>query len=115
MVPNGRVSRGVDITWMEPAKRIELRYNLSGVTMRSIPSHAGRALAALGPLTTAVPQNLRVALMVPGSTVLNIECPARQLPESACAAGRPPRIGVKGTLDHDKAVIVVQFDVPRPQ
>jgi hypothetical protein len=115
IVPNGRVSRGTNIAWMAPAKRIELRYNLRGVTVRSIPSRAGRAVAAIGPLVTAVPQDLRVAMMVPGSTVLNIECPARQLPESACSLGRQPRIRVKGTLDHNKAIIVVQFDVPRPQ
>jgi hypothetical protein len=115
MVPNGRVSRGTDITWMAPAKRIELRYNLRGVTVRSIPSRAGRAVAAIGPVVTAFPQDLRVAMMVSGDTVLNIECPARRLPESACSLGRPPRIRVKGTLDHSKALVVVQFDVPRPQ
>jgi hypothetical protein len=115
MVPNGRVSRGMNLAWMKPVKRIELRYNLKGVTVRSIPSHAGRALAAISPLVAANPQNLRVAMIVPGSTVLNIECPARRLPESACSVGRAPRVRVKGTLDHSSAVIVVQFDVPRPQ
>jgi hypothetical protein len=115
IVPNGRVSRAMDIAWMEPTRRIELRYNLTGVTLRSIPSRAGRAVAAIGPMVTAVPQDLRVAMMVPGSTVLNIECPARRLPESACSLGRQPRVRVKGTLNHDKAVIIVQFDVPRPQ
>jgi hypothetical protein len=115
MVPNGRVSRATEIAWMEPTKRIELRYNLKGVTVRSIPSRAGRALAALGPLAAGNVQNLRVAMIVPGSTVLNIECPTRKLPESACSVGQPPRVRVKGTLDHTKAVIVVQFDVPRPQ
>jgi hypothetical protein len=115
IIPDGRVSRGMTIAWLKPAKRIELRYKLRGVTVRSIPSHAGRALAAISPLVAAVPQNLRVAMIVPGSTVLNIECPARRLPENACSAGRPPRVRVKGTLDQNNAVIVVQFDVPRPQ
>jgi hypothetical protein len=115
MIPDGRVSREMSIAWLKPAKRIELRYNLRGITVRSIPSHAGRALAAISPLVVAVPQNLRVAMIVPGSTVLNIECPARRLPESACSAGQPPRVRVKGTLDQNNAVIVVQFDVPRPQ
>jgi hypothetical protein len=115
IVPGGRVSRGVDISWLEPAKRIELRYNLKGISLRSIPSRAGRAIAAISPLAAAVPKGLPVVMMVGGSTVLNIQCPVRRVSEQACSIGRAPELRVKGTLPWRSAVIVVQFDLPRPQ
>jgi hypothetical protein len=115
MVPGGRVKQRTDLALNAPAKQIELRYNLSGVTLRSIPSRAGRALAAVGPLVGGVPNGLPVALMVSGSTVLNIECPVLRLRERACSIGRPPRLRVKPKLPWRSAVIVVQFDLPRPQ
>jgi hypothetical protein len=115
LVPGGRVSRQIDVALLEPAKRIELRYNLSGITIRSIPSQAGRALTAISPLVKGEPRNLPVVAMVSGSTVLNIQCPARSLSKQACSVGRPPRIRVDGRLPWNKALIVVQFDLPKPQ
>ena len=115
LVPGGRVSRQIDVALLEPAKRIELRYNLSGITIRSIPSQAGRALTAIGPLLKGEPRNLPVVAMVSGSTVLNIQCPARSLSKQACSVGRPPGIRVDGRLPWNKALIVVQFDLPKPQ
>ena len=112
LVPGGRVSRQIDIALLEPAKRIELRYNLSGITIRSIPSQAGRALTAISPLVKGEPRDLPVVAMVIGSTVLNIQCPARSLNKQACSEGHPPRIRVDGKLPWNKAVIVVQFDLP---
>jgi hypothetical protein len=115
MVPNGRVSRSMDIGLLEPAKRIELRYNLRGITVHSVPSPAGRALTAIAPLT-GVPTSLPVAMMVTGNTVLNIQCPAvRRVQDQACSTGRPPRLHVKPKLSWSNAVFVVQFDLPRPQ
>ena len=116
IVPGGRVSRGMDIAWLEPAKQIELRYNLKGISMRSIPSRAGRAIAAISPIVAGVPKGIPVVMMVGGSTVLNIQCPVRRrVSEQACSIGRPPELRVKGTLPWRGAVIVVQFDLPRPQ
>lgn len=115
LVPGGRVSRQIDIALLEPAKRIELRYNLSGITIRSIPSQAGRALTAISPLVKGEPRDLPVVAMVIGSTVLNIQCPSRSLSKQACSVGRPPRIRVDGKLPWNKALIVVQFDLPKPQ
>jgi hypothetical protein len=115
IVPDGRVKQRTDLALNAPAKQIELRYNLSGVTVRSIPSRAGRALAAISPLIAGVPNGLPVALMVSGSTVLNIECPVLRLREQACSIGRPPHLRAKPKLPWRSAVIVVQFDLPRPQ
>jgi hypothetical protein len=115
IVPGGRVSHGMDIAWLEPTKRIELRYNLKGISVRSIPSRAGRALAAISPLVAGVPKGLPVVMMVGGSSVLNIQCPVRRVSEQACSIGEAPELRVKGTLPWRSAVIVVQFDLPRPQ
>jgi hypothetical protein len=115
VVPGGRVRQPTELVTNAPAKRIELRYNLSGVTVRSMPSRAGRALAAMSPLVVGVPSSLPVAMMVSGSTVLNIECPVLRLRDRACSIGLPPRLRVKQKLPRSNAVIVVQFDLPRPQ
>jgi hypothetical protein len=115
VVPGGHVKQPTDLFIAAPAKRIELRYNLSGVTVRSLPSRAGRALAAMSPLVVGVPKSLPVAMMVSGSTVLNIECPVLRLRDRACSIGLPPRVRVKQELPRGSAVIVVQFDLPRPQ
>jgi hypothetical protein len=53
--------------------------------------------------------------MVSGSTVLNIECPVLRLRERACSIGRPPHLRAKPKLPWRSAVIVIQFDLPRPQ
>jgi hypothetical protein len=116
IVPNGRVSRQMDLALTKPSKSIELRYHLGGVTLRSIPSPAGRALTAMGPLIQNVPKSTPVAMMVSGTTVLNIECPAvRSVTKQTCWIGHPPQFRVKPKLTRDRAVIVVQFDLPRPQ
>jgi len=113
VVPKGRVGNRVDVALVEPAKQMELRYNLSGVTVRSIPSRAGRAVAAITPLASGSP-NLRVVMMVSGDTVLNIECPMRRgISEQACVAGRVPHLRARGELPLSRAVIVVQFNLPR--
>jgi hypothetical protein len=114
VVSGGRIDRPTDITLNAPVKRIELRYKLDGITVRSIPSRAGRALAAIGPMAGGVPQDFPVAMMISGSTVLNIECPVLPLRVRTCWIGRPPQLRVKPRLHWNKAVIVVQFDLPKP-
>lgn len=114
-VPDGQISRRMTIALVEPVKHIELRYNMSGATVRSMPSPAGRAVTAISPVMAGGPSNLKVAMMISGSTVLNIACPALRLRDRACSTGRPPQLRVKPRLTRAKAVIVVQYDVPRPQ
>ena len=113
LVPKGRVDSRLDIALVEPAKRMELRYKLREVTVRSMPSRAGRALAAISPLAAGSP-NLRVVMIVSGSTVLNIECPMRRgISGRTCAAGRVPQLRAEGVLPLSRAVIIVQFNLPR--
>lgn len=115
LVPGGRVNQRTNLALAVPAKRIELRYNLRGITVRSIPSRASRALSVISPLVEGVPKTHPVALRISGSTVINIGCPALRLREQACSAGRPPHLRVNRELPWRSAVIVVQFDLPRPQ
>jgi hypothetical protein len=116
LVPGGRVKQHLDLALNAPTKRIELRYHLSGITVRSVPSRAGRALTALSPLVEGVPKGLPVAMVVRGSTVLNIECPIlKRVRDQACSSGRTPNLRVRHKLPWSGAVIVVQFDLPRPQ
>lgn len=115
-VPDSRVTKRVDLALTAPARRIEMRYRLSGITVRSAPSQAGRALTAISPLVAGVPESFDVAMLVRGSTVHNIACPMiRRMREQACSAGRPPNLRVNGNLPWSGAVIVVQFDLPMPQ
>ena len=115
-MPGSRVTQGVDLALNTPARRVELRYRLSGITVRSAPSRAGRALTAISPLVQGVPKTFDVAMLVRGSTVHNIACPMiRRLREQACSAGRSPNLHVKRSLPWSDAVIVVQFDLPMPQ
>ncbi len=115
-VPDSRIAQRVDLALNTPARRIELRYRLSGITVRSAPSQAGRALTAISPLVLGVPKTFDVAMQVRGSTVHNIACPMiRSLRKQACSTGRPPNLRVERNLPWSGAVIVVQFDLPLPQ
>jgi hypothetical protein len=114
VVPDGRISRPTDIALNAPASRIELRYKLDGITVRSIPSPAGRALAAISPMAGGVPKDFPVVMMINGSTVRNIVCPSLPLRIRTCWIGQPPQLRVKPKLHWNKAVIVVQFDLPKP-
>jgi len=76
VVPGGRINQRTQLVLAAPTKKIELRYNLRGITIRSIPSRAGRALSVISPLVDGVPKTLPVALRISGNTVLNIGCPA---------------------------------------
>lgn len=115
VVPDGKVKKPVSLPLNEPADRFELRYQLGGATVRSVPSTAGRALAAIGPLTYKVPADIPVAVVVTGESVQNLQCPTLVLAEQSCATGALPRLRVNRPLARPEALVVVQFDLPRPQ
>lgn len=115
MVPDGRVASVQTVAVSGSVREFELRYQLSGVTVRSVPSTAGRALAALAPLTTGVPADLPVMVAVNGRTVRNLQCPRLRLSEQSCATGTLPQLRINRALPRRTAVVVVQLDLPRPQ
>lgn len=112
-LPDGQIS---DRTRVDVARtrRFDLRYSLSDVTVRSIPSSAGRALAVLAPLTQ-VDGDLPVVVTVVGDAVRNLQCPRLKEELQACAAGDLPRLTVAEPLPADDALVLVQLDLPRPR
>ena len=64
---------------------MELHYRLTGTMVRSTPSRAGRALAALRPMSVRLPADLPVALVVTGRPAINLVCPNLPLADQACA------------------------------
>ena len=113
-VPDAEVAADADVPLAVAATKFEIRYRLTGVTIRSPGSTAGRALAALGPLTSGVPLDLPVATAVRGRAVLNLRCPYLRLGEQACSAGSDGNLRVNRTLPWHQSLVVVQLDLPTP-
>jgi hypothetical protein len=113
-VPSGEVTGDLSLPLALPATKVELRYRLTGVTMRTVGSIPGRALGALGPIVAGVPPDLPVAITVRGRTVLNLQCPHLQkIGDQACSAGTSGNLRVKRLLPWQQSIIVVQLNLPR--
>lgn len=108
-VPGGQIRSSTSLILPAPARLITLRYRLTGVSHRSQPSAPGRALAAIGPLTAGVPDDLPVAVAVPGRTVRNLQCPT--LVEQTCATGPAGTLRIRQPLPWHSAIVVVQLDM----
>jgi hypothetical protein len=93
--------------------RIELRYRLAGATVRSIPSITGRALGLLSPLTATNDRALPVRLEVTGPAIRNLICP-RLAPSRQQCAGSAGELGVAPLLTARTAVVIVQYNLPKP-
>jgi hypothetical protein len=115
VIPDARIRGDVSVPLVAPATKFELRYRLTGVTVRSMGSVPGRAIAALGPVSAGVPRNLPVAIRVTGQGILNLVCPSLRLSQQACSAGNLPRLRVNRNLPWSQAVVLVQLNLPRPQ
>lgn len=115
VLPTSDVSEATRVALPRPTRRLELRYQLTGVTVRSNPSAAGRALAALGPVSAGYPAQLPVAMRVTGGHVRNLQCPRLPASDQSCAAGEPGRLRLARPLPWHEAIIVIQLDLPRPR
>ena len=115
VIPDARIRGEISLPLVMPATRFELRYRLKGVTVRSMRSVPGRAIAALGPVSAGVPANLPVRIRVTGQAVLNLVCPSLRLSKQACSAGSPPKLRVNRNLPWRQALVLVQLNLPRPQ
>jgi hypothetical protein len=114
VIPDSRIRGDLSLPLVMPATRFELRYRLKGITVRSMRSVPGRAIAALGPVSAGVPPDLPVRIRVTGSAVLNLVCPSLRLSKRACAAGTTPKMRVNQNLPWRQAVVLVQLNLPRP-
>jgi hypothetical protein len=93
--------------------RLVLRYHLTGVTVRSTPSVAGRALALVVPLTARTDPKLAAWLTIRGTGVRNLTCPLLGARRQQCAPARGEP-GVLPKLSARNAVVIVQLDLPTP-
>jgi hypothetical protein len=111
VVPGATVDAAVELP-VAAVDQFELRYRLGGVTVRSTPSAAGRALAAIGPLTGGVDEDLPVLIVVSGDSVLGLNCPLLPFSEQACGNRLPTGAGFEHELPWRLALASVQFNVP---
>lgn len=111
-IGSGTVSTRRSVDLAQPASRLELRYVLTGVTVRSVPSTTGRALAALAPLTTT--GTTPVVVTTTGGAVLNLTCPQLTGDAQACADGVAGAMSLRDPLPAVRDVVVLQLDLPRP-
>lgn len=97
-----------------PVHTYELRYVLVGASVRSVPSKAGRALAALGPVSQSLPPPSPVVLVTRGKAVRNLSCPLLSGNEVACSDGVRGAMSVREPLSLRSALVILQLDLPRP-
>jgi hypothetical protein len=110
-VADGVVNRPMTLDLDEPSRRFELRYELNRAVVRSRPSAKGRALGAVRPLTSGMPDTLAVAVVVLGDEVRNLSCPGLSLEEQSCAVGAPPLLRLRTDLPWRTAIVVIQLDL----
>jgi hypothetical protein len=92
------------------ATRLQLTYRLIGSTVLATPARSTRAGAALRPLTASAEGTLPTDVTVT-TGLLNAVCPL--LTETRCAVGNPPRLRIQPDIPADKALVVLQLDLPR--
>ena len=110
-VPGSKVDATVNLP-VTAADQFELRYRLTDVTIRSTPSTAGRALAAIGPLTGGVDDDLPVLFIVSGGTVLSLSCPLLPLAQQACGSRAQTGPSIQRELPWQLALTSVQLNLP---
>jgi hypothetical protein len=111
VVPGAKVDATLGLP-VAQGDQFELRYRLTDVTVRSTPSTAGRALAAIGPLTGGVDEELPVLVIVTGDAVLALSCPLLPLSEQSCGNRVQAASGVERELPWRLAVTDVQLNLP---
>jgi hypothetical protein len=111
LVPGATVGAQVDLP-VAQTDRFELRYRLDDITVRSTPSTDGRALAAIGPLTGGVDDDLPVLVIVSGGTVLGLSCPLLPLSQQSCGSRVQAEPALQRELPWSLALTEVQFNLP---
>jgi hypothetical protein len=114
VLPDDKLSATETVPLTGPTRTYELRYVLEGATVRSVPSKAGRALAALAPLSRSADPSTPVVILTSGDRVRNLACPRLAGDALACSDGVVGRMAVRGELRLDDALVVLQLDLPRP-
>lgn len=113
-VDPAEVTGPVQVTLPSGATGYELRYSLSGVTVRTSRSTPGRALSGLTPLSDALPDDLAVQVVVTGDVVRNLTCPLLEGEARSCARSGPDGSVVVPDLTFAEAAVLLQVDLERP-
>ncbi len=111
VVPGAKVGARIDLP-VAAVDHFELRYRLTDVTVRSTPSTAGRALAAIGPLTGGVDDDFPVLFIVSGSTILGLNCPLLPISQQSCGTRVATAPSIERELPWRLALTTVQFNLP---
>jgi len=99
-----------DLPLTVAATKISLTYRLSGSAVQRTPSKPRRAGAAIRPLTASTEGSLPATLRVTGDGLLNAVCPL--MSETLCAVGNPPKLTIQPDIPANKALVVLQLDLP---
>lgn len=111
-VGSGTVGAPRTVDLAQPASAFELRYVLTGADVRSVPSTAGRALAAVAPLTRT--GTTPVVITTSGDAVRNLTCAGLDGRATVCSDGVAGAMSVRDPLTDARALVVLQLDLPRP-
>ena len=89
-----------DVYLSAPVTRVELRYKLTGVSIRSTASHPRRALSLIAPLSAPTDETLRATMSVTNALVRVVLCP--ELPEDRryCSPDTDPPGDVTGVVSN---------------
>jgi hypothetical protein len=98
------------IVFDTPAHRIQLRYRLTGATIRSTPSKPGRALGLIAPLTADLDGSLPTRLTV--GRARNLFCPLLEPAEQRCAGQFGRGLTAQPGLTAADATVLAQIDLP---
>lgn len=109
-VPGSSVTDVVSLP-VQSTDTFTLNYQLEGATLRSVPSTARRAIAAVAPLNQGLPADLPV-VVVATTGVLQISCPLMTLSEQSCGVGSPPLIRLGREITVEDALVNFQLDLP---
>jgi len=111
VVPGAKVGATTNLAVAE-VDQFEVRYRLTDVTVMSTPSTPGRALAAIGPLTGGVADDLPVLFIVTGDTILGLNCPLLPFSQQSCGSRVQTGPSIERELPWRLALTSVQFDLP---
>jgi hypothetical protein len=103
------LSAPMDLPLTVAATKLQLSYRLSGSSVQRTPSTSRRAGAAIRPLTAGADGTLPTNLTVTQG-LLNAVCPL--LIETRCAVGDPPTLSIQPDIPANKALVVLQLDLP---
>jgi len=110
---SSEITKTTDLPLTTAATNLRLTYRLSGSTVRRTPAKPERASSAIRPLTAITEGGIPTNLTITGGQLLNAVCPL--LTETRCAVGNPPKLSILQGIPADKALVVLQLDLPQPQ